>query len=255
MADVFGFQRRRALVTGASSGIGHAVAAALARHGAAVAIHFNRGADAARALADRINRSGGMAVALQADLSDDTAAPALVRDAAKALGGIDILVNNAGAMGDRRRFAEKGGDVATHVFDLNCRSLVRVTHAALPWLQDSSAGAVVNTGSIAGRNGGGPGAGFYAAAKGYVHTLTRGMAREFAPLGIRVNAVAPGVIATPFHDTTPPDVLAALRTSIPMGRLGTAQDCVGPFLFLCSENLSGYVTGQIVDVNGGQYMP
>ncbi|GHG31622.1 SDR family NAD(P)-dependent oxidoreductase [Paracoccus aerius] len=255
MADIFGFEGRRALVTGASSGIGRAVAEALARHGAAVAIHFNRGGDAARMLAESIGKAGGTAIALQADLSDDGAATALVCDAAKALGGIDILVNNAGAMGDRQRFAERGGDLAAQVFDLNCRSLTSVTRAALPWLQASPAGAVVNTGSIAGRTGGGPGAGFYAAAKGYVHTLTRGMAREFAPLGIRVNAVAPGVITTPFHDTTPPEVLAALKASIPMGRLGTTQDCVGPFLFLCSENLSDYVTGQILDVNGGQYMP
>ncbi|MTH80194.1 SDR family NAD(P)-dependent oxidoreductase [Paracoccus aestuariivivens] len=255
MIDVFGFAGRKALVTGASSGIGYAVAANLARHGASVAIHYHRGAEAAEELATQIRATGGTAVALGADLRDDAEAEALVSRAAEALGGIDILVNNAGAMGDRLSFAEAGRDLANQVFDLNCRSLITVTHAALPWLSASDAAAVVNTGSIAGRNGGGIGAGFYAAAKGYVHTVTRGMAREFASKGIRVNAVAPGVIDTPFHATTPPEVLASLKSAIPMGRLGTTEDCVGPYLFLCSAALSGYVTGQIIDVNGGQYMP
>jgi len=255
MTDVFGFRGLKALVTGASSGIGHRVAEAMATHGAMVAVHYNQNAEAAQALVRRIEADGGCAVALRADLNADEAAEGLVAAAAEALGGIDILINNAGAMGLRQTFAAAGGRLATEVFDLNCRSLVSVTHAALPFLRNSDAAAVVNTGSIAGRNGGGPGAGFYAAAKGYVHTVTRGMAREFAPLGIRVNAVAPGVIDTPFHATTPPEVMASLKASIPLGRLGTTEDCVGPYLFLCSPRLSAYVTGQILDVNGGQYMP
>lgn len=255
MNDIYGFTGLSALVTGASSGIGFTVAEALALQGASVAVHYHRNGAEALALVERLKKEGKRAVALQGDLSQDDEASRVVAEAAEALGGLDILVNNAGAMGGRSSFAQAGGELGSSVFDVNCRSLLQVTQAALPWLEKSAAGAIVNTGSIAGRNGGGPGAGFYAAAKGYVHTITRGMAKEFAPAGIRVNAIAPGVIVTPFHDTTPPEILASFKAAIPMGRLGEPADCVGPYLFLCSSKLSGYVTGQILDVNGGQYMP
>lgn len=255
MNDIYGFTGLSALVTGASSGIGFAVAEALAMQGASVAVHYNSNGTEALALVERLKKEGKRAVALQGDLSQDDEASRLVAEATEAFGGLDILVNNAGAMGARTSFAQAGGELGSSVFDVNCRSLLQVTQAALPWLEKSAAGAIVNTGSIAGRNGGGPGAGFYAAAKGYVHTITRSMAKEFAAAGIRVNAIAPGVIVTPFHDTTPPEILASFKAAIPMGRLGEPADCVGPYLFLCSSKLSGYVTGQILDVNGGQYMP
>ncbi|MGQ7262090.1 SDR family NAD(P)-dependent oxidoreductase [Vreelandella sp. V005] len=255
MNDIYGFTGLTALITGASSGIGFAVAEALAMHGASVAVHYNSNGTEAQALVARLKSEGKHAVALQGDLAQDDEANRVVAQAAEALGGIDILINNAGAMVKRAPFADAGGALGASVFDVNCRSLLQVTRSALPWLEKSDAGAIVNTGSIAGWNGGGPGAGFYAAAKGYVHTITRGMAKEFAASGIRVNAIAPGVIVTPFHDTTPPEVLASFKAAIPMGRLGEPADCIGPYLFLCSSELSGYVTGQILDVNGGQYMP
>lgn len=255
MKDIYGFTGLSALITGASSGIGLAVAEALAEHGASVALHYNSNGNNAIALVERLTSEGKTAVVVQGDLSQDDEASRVVSEAAEALGGIDILINNAGAMGSRSPFAEAGGALGANVFDVNCRSLLQVTHKALPWLEKSSSAAIVNTGSIAGWNGGGPGAGFYAAAKGYVHTITRGMAKEFAAAGIRVNAIAPGVIITPFHESTPPEILASFKAAIPMGRLGEPADCIGPYLFLCSSKQSGYVTGQILDVNGGQYMP
>ena len=110
--------------------------------------------------------------------------------------------------------------------------------------------------SIAARHGGGAGAVLYAAAKGFVSTFTRGLAKEVVKDGIRVNAVSPGVITTPFHERySTPAMLEAFKTTIPMGRLGTADECAGAFLYLASEAMSGYVTGQILEVNGGQYMP
>lgn len=114
---------------------------------------------------------------------------------------------------------------------------------------------MILTGSIAGRNGGAPGSGFYAAAKAATHSRTRSLAKEYAPDGIRVNAGAPGVILTPFHDATPAEALEAMRETIPLGRLVTAEDCVGVYKFLASASLAAYVTGQIVYVNGGQLMP
>jgi 3-oxoacyl-[acyl-carrier protein] reductase len=116
-------------------------------------------------------------------------------------------------------------------------------------------GAIINVGSIAGLDGGGSGAGIYGSAKAFVHNLTRHLARELAARGIRVNAVSPGVIATPFHAATPAERMEAMRKSVYLGRIGTPADCVGAFLFLASPLLSGYITGQNIHVNGGQYMP
>jgi len=128
--------------------------------------------------------------------------------------------------------------------------------AATPHFRRQGGGNIINVSSIAARGGGGPGSRLYAGAKGFVSTITRGLAKELVADGIRVNAVSPGVIATPFHErfSTPEELEATARNN-PMGRVGTAEDCVGAFLFLASDTMSGYVTGQIIEVNGGQLMP
>jgi 3-oxoacyl-[acyl-carrier protein] reductase len=128
--------------------------------------------------------------------------------------------------------------------------------AAVQMKKQGAGGAIINVTSIAARHGGGPGAVLYAAAKGFVSTMTRGHAKELVKDKIRVNAVAPGVIMTPFHERfSTPQMLEGFKATIPMNRLGTAEECAGAFLFLASEQMSGYMTGQILEVNGGQYMP
>ena len=141
------------------------------------------------------------------------------------------------------------------VFDLNARAVLGTCQAAAIPMKARGGGAIINVGSIAGLDGGGPGAGLYGASKAWVHNLSRHLAREFAADNIRVNTVAPGVVRTPFHNSTPPERMEAMRKSVHLGRLGTTDDCVGAFLFLASAQLSGYITGQIIHVNGGQVMP
>ena len=249
------FTGKGVLITGASTGIGAAVAKAFAANGAKVAVHYHSSEDAALAVVDAIKAAGGLAVALQADLGQPDQAKPLVEAAAKALGRLDILVNNAGSLTGRTPFLEWTDETFDRVMNLNVRSLINASQAAAPHLEAQGGGAIVNLGSIAGNDGGGPGSGHYAAAKAYVHNLTRHMARDLAPRHIRVNAVAPGVIATPFHSATPPERMEAMKKQVQLGRIGEPEDCVGPILFLASDEASGYVTGQILHVNGGQYMP
>jgi 3-oxoacyl-[acyl-carrier protein] reductase len=246
---------KRALITGSSTGIGAAVALELGRLGAKVAVHGHANAEAAQEIAGRIVKAGGEAAVVLGDVSQPEEAERIVGEAVQALGGLDILINNAG--GILERVTNAGFDEAMYerVFDLNLRSVMVVTKAAFPHLKAAGGGAIINTGSIAGRFGGFMGSTVYAAAKAAVHSISRNAAREFAPHNIRVNTVAPGFILTPFHDRTPESVRETARAQIPMNRLGTAEDCVGAYVFLCSTNMSGYVTGQIIDVNGGQLMP
>jgi 3-oxoacyl-[acyl-carrier protein] reductase len=141
------------------------------------------------------------------------------------------------------------------VMDLNVRSVITACRVAIPWLRRNG-GFIINTSSIAARNGGGGGAGLYASAKAFVSNVTRGLAKELVASRIRVNAVSPGTIATPFHERySTEEQMRAMVATIPQGRAGTAEDCVGAFLFLSSESLSGYITGQSLEVNGGQLMP
>lgn len=246
---------RAVLVTGASTGIGAAVAKAFAAQRARVAIHYNESAAAAEALLDSIRQAGGEAVLVQGDMSRPGESERVVEAAAAKLGGLDGLINNAGGMLGRIPTAEVDDAHYARVMDLNARSVLAATRTAVPFLKQRG-GFVINTTSIAARNGGGNGAILYAAAKGFVSTITRGHAKEFVGDGIRVNAVAPGIVATPFHDRyTSPEMLDAQRQSVPMGRVGTPEECVGAYLFLASPLLSGYITGQIIEVNGGQLMP
>ena len=243
-----------ALVTGASTGIGAAAAIALGGLGVGVAVHYNRSAAEAEAVARAIRDGGGTAVLVRGDLATVEAGAAVVAEAAEALGRLDILVNNAGALIQRQPFLELDLALYEAVLDLNVRSVIAVSQAAVPHLERQGGGAIVNLGSIAGSNGGGPGSGHYAGAKAYVHNLTRHMANELASRNIRVNAIAPGVIDTPFHAATPPERMEAMRKAVALGRVGVAEDCAGPIAFLVSD-MSRYVTGQILHVNGGQYMP
>jgi len=246
---------KRVLITGASTGIGAAAAVAFAAQGCAVAIHYREHEAEARAVVTRAEAHGGKVVLLRADLTERGAAQRLVTEAAQVLGGIDILLNNAGSLIARRPFADIDDALIDAVFDLNVRAVIHAVRAAIPFLEKSAAPSVINLGSIAGIDGGGPGSAIYASSKAFIHNLTRHLARDLGARGIRVNTVSPGVIATPFHDATPPERMEAMRKAVTLGRVGTPQDCVGTFLFLASPSLSGYITGQNIHVNGGMVMP
>ncbi len=246
-------QGKRALVTGSSTGIGAAVAKGLAEHGVAVAVHGNKNATAVEALAAEIRAGGGKAVVVLGDISERGVPERLVAEAVKGLGGLDILVNNAGGI-IRVTNADFDDAIYDKVYDLNVRSVLATTKAAYPHLKAAGGGSIINTGSIAGRMGGYGGSTVYASAKAAVHSITRNAAREFAADNIRVNVVAPGFIVTPFHDATPPATREQIASQIAMKRLGTVEECVGTYLFLASAAMSGYITGQIIDINGGQLM-
>jgi 3-oxoacyl-[acyl-carrier protein] reductase len=243
------------LVTGASTGIGAAVALALADQGASVGIHYNQSSGDAEALASRIKKASGSAFLVKGDMSRHDDCLEVVKLTAEHFGRLDGLINNAGSMLGRIALEKSDEQHDRDVVDLNSHSVVWASRAALPWLRKQG-GVIINTTSIAARNGGGGGAILYAASKGFVSTITRGMAKEFVGDRIRVNAVAPGVILTPFHERfSNEEQMKGMVGTVPMGRAGTAEDCVGAYLFLASEALSGYITGQIIEVNGGQLMP
>jgi 3-oxoacyl-[acyl-carrier protein] reductase len=247
-------RERRILVTGASSGIGAAVALGLGQCGAEVCVHFNANRAGAEAVTASIVAAGGKAIAIQKDVRERGAPAALVSDAVKALDGLDLLVNNAGDMLARRALADVDDDALDEMIALNVRSYVLACAAAVPHLRKSR-GSIINVSSISAHSGGSNGANLYAASKAFISTYTRGLARELAPDRVRVNAVAPGVIETSLHARRTPNVLLeTLRTTIPLGRLGAPEDCAGVFLYLACPTLSGYVTGQVLEVNGGQYM-
>jgi 3-oxoacyl-[acyl-carrier protein] reductase len=243
------------LITGANSGIGAALSRAFAAQGARVAMHWNANAERAQQVAQDIRTAGGCAELVQGDLTRAGEARRVVEDSAKLLQGLDILINNAGSLVSRRPFLDADDEWVDSVFNLNARAVIQTCRAAIPHMEGGGGGVIINVGSIAGLDGGGSGAGIYGAAKAFVHNLTRHLARDFAARNIRVNTVSPGVVDTPFHCATPPERMEAMRKSVCMGRIGTPGDCVGAFLFLASDQLSGYITGQNIHVNGGQVMP
>lgn len=244
------------LITGASLGIGAAAALAFGRQRAHVVVHYNASRDAAEGVAVEIAAAGGTATLVRGDVSKSGVAASVVEAAISAAGRLDVLINNAGHMVDRIP-AEAMDDAAfDQVVDLNARSAVAATRAALPQFRRQGRGNVINVTSISARTGGSRGSVLYSSAKAFVSTLTRGLAKELAPDNIRVNAVSPGVILTAFHERySTAEKLESQRQTIPLGRLGAAEDCAGAFLFLATDALSAYVTGQIIEVSGGQIMP
>ena len=243
-----------ALVTGASSGIGAATAVTLADLGARVAIGYHRNKRGAEDTRDRIVAAGGLAIAIEADVRQADAIRVIVDRAARELGPIDILVNNAGSLVARLALPEITEARINEILALNFTSAVLASQAVAPSMIDRKRGAIVNVVSIAGHNGGGPGAGIYASSKAALTTYTKSLAKELAPHGVRVNAVSPGVIETPFHEAfSTPEMMRTFVSMIPLGRVGTASECATVIAFLASGAAS-FIVGETIEVNGGQLM-
>ena len=246
---------RVTLVTGGATGIGGAISRAYGRARMKVAVHFMSGGDEAERVAADIRAGGGEALLLRADITQEGAAEKLVDDTVAHFGQLDVLVNNAGGLVARTAIGELDDAFYDRVMDLNVRSLVQASQAAVVAMRKSGGGSIINVSSISARTGGSPGSSLYSGAKAFVSTFTRSLAREAGPDSIRVNALSPGTIATAFHERhSTPDKLDATRKTIPLGRLGAAEDCAGTALFLASDAMSGYITGQVIEVNGGQLM-
>jgi 3-oxoacyl-[acyl-carrier protein] reductase len=243
-----------ALVTGASSGIGAATAAVLADLGAKVAIGYFQNEKGAGQVRADILSAGGKATLTRADVRSLAEIRMMVDRVTAELGPIDILINNAGSLVKRIAIGDATEESYEDVMNLNLKSAIFCSQAVAPSMIGRKSGAIVNIVSIAGRNGGGPGAGLYSTAKGGLIAFTKSLAKEMAPHGVRVNAVSPGVIDTPFHEAfSTPQMLAAFVKGIPLGRVGTSMECARVIAFLASDAAT-YVIGETVEVNGGQLM-
>jgi len=245
---------KRALVTGGGQGLGYAIVEELLTAGADVAVHYFSSKDGALKLKSHGERIGRRVESLRADLTKESEADELVDAAAKALGGLDVLINNAGDLVQRHTLEEVDLDFWQKTLDVNVTSMMLVTRAAAPWLIQAGQGSIVNLSSLAGRKGGHPGSLVYSTAKGAVLTWTRALANELGPQGVRVNAVAPGLIlGTRFHNTHTTEASAkATVQQIPLGRAGGPKDIARAVAFLASE-YDGFITGATLDINGGVY--
>jgi len=247
-------QSQVALITGASSGIGRATAEAMARQGARVAVNYCKNRTGAEAAVASISQGGHEAMPVHADVTLTADVQAMVQVVRDVWGRIDILVNNAGDLLARRTLADMTEEYWDQIMALNLKSAFLCTKSVWEEMAARKSGCIINITSIAGRNGGGPGAAAYAAAKGGLLTYTKGLAKELAPHGVRVNAVAPGVIATPYHERySPPDLFQKLVASIPVGHAGTAEEVADVAVFLASP-AARYITGETIEVNGGMLM-
>ncbi|MFT3744791.1 MAG: glucose 1-dehydrogenase [Pyrinomonadaceae bacterium] len=270
MDNFFDFNGKVVLVTGASSGIGRATAELFGRCGASVALTYHKNGagaeEAVNAISTYSNTSTGSgsgtavgtatarAMAIQVDVTKDGEIARMIREVEEGLGPIDILVNNAGSLVERLRTLELTEARWDEVMNLNSTSAFFAAKAVIPKMLEKGGGAIINVTSIAGRNGGAPGSIHYSSAKAALLTMTKGLAKEFAKDGIRVNAVSPGVIDTPYHETfTTAEVMQNLRNTIPMGREGRPSEVASVIAFLASDAAS-YLCGETIEINGGLLM-
>ncbi len=249
------FKDKTVLVTGASTGIGAATALEFGKSGASVAVNYNNSPDAAHEVVGKIQKAGGNAIAIKADVTKSREVNELFQKTVSEFGDrIDILVNNAGSLLQRKTFAEMDEKLWDRCFELNTKSVYLVSQKVLPLMKKYNYGRIINISSVAARNGGSVGAGHYSAAKAAVSSFTKNMAKELADTGITVNGVAPGVITTPFHDQfTDNKLREKFLESIPLKREGTAQEVAYTVLFLASE-YANYILGEMIEINGGILM-
>jgi NAD(P)-dependent dehydrogenase (short-subunit alcohol dehydrogenase family) len=244
-----------AVVTGASSGIGQATAVELASRGYQVAVHYCNNEKGARETFEKIRAlPQSKARVYSCDVTNPGQVSQMAGDVLADFGRIDVLINNAGSLVERRPLREMDYELWRRVMTLNLDSVFLVTRAFLPTMVQQRSGVIVNVASIAGRNGGGPGAAAYSTAKAGVITLTKGMAKELMPLGIRVNCINPGVIWTPFHQRfSTPEMLERFKSAIPQDRLGTSEEMAKIIAFLASDD-SSHLVGEAIEANGGMLM-
>lgn len=248
------FQGLTAVVTGASKGIGAETAFALASRGAFTVVHYSSSEREASAVLERIRKTGGDGLLLQADLSESAGIRLFIERLGKTGKPADILVNNAGSLVQRTPFLKFSEELWNRVFALNLTSAMLITQAVLPAMVEKKRGVIVNVSSVAARFGGGLGAIAYSSAKAALSSMTKGLAREFAPQGIRINAISPGTIDTDYHRTfSTPQALESVAKATPMGRLGTSEEVADVIVFLCSE-AARFIQGQAIEVNGGYLM-
>ncbi|WP_088032156.1 SDR family NAD(P)-dependent oxidoreductase [Evansella clarkii] len=251
---MFSYKGKVVWITGSSTGIGRAMALQFAEHGAKVGVHGNKNISAAEETLSEVKRRGAEGILISGDVTDREQVDRMVEEIFSKYQQIDILVNNAGTMVKRAKIGEIDVETWNKIFDINLTSVLHVTQAVLPIMKRQEQGCIINMTSVAARNGGGGGAVAYAAAKGAVSTLTRGLAKELVNDNIRVNAISPGVITTPFHDRySTAEQRRAMASQVPMGREGTADEVAGAALYLASDYAS-YITGEIIEVNGGMLM-
>jgi 3-oxoacyl-[acyl-carrier protein] reductase len=246
------FNNKTAIVTGGGRDIGRAVSVKLAAEGANVCINYAHDEASALQTLALIESAGGRAIVQRADVTDAAAVDGLIAATRDAFGErIDVLVNVVGGLVARKPLAEIDEGFFHQVMDLNLKSVFLTTKAVVPHMGEGA--AIVNFASLAGRDGGGPGAAMYATAKAAVMTFTRAMAKELGPRGIRVNSLCCGMIATRFHDEfTKPEVRQAVANATPLRREGRPEEAADAALYLASDAAS-FINGANLDVNGGVF--
>ncbi len=245
---------KTALVTGAGAGIGAAVAVELARTGAFVVLNYRHNEGGAHETLSQIEQQGGRGLVVKADVSKAAEVERLMGEVEAKTGRLDILVNNAGGLIERCQLADMSETLWDEVMDINLKSTFLCSKAALPLMKGRGWGRIINMSSMAAHEGGGYGAGAYAASKAAIISLTKALAKEVADQGITVNCVAPGLINTAFQDNfTSPDSRLATVKNTPLGREGQSPDVATAVLFLASD-LAAFITGETININGGLRM-
>lgn len=245
--------KKVAIVTGATSGIGFEVARRLGQDGFSVVLNGIRD-DAGTEKVKELTAQGITAEYCGFDVTDENAVTENITQIGEKYGKIDALVNNAGGLGGRSRFEVMTTEFYRKVMALNLDSVFFASRAAIPYLKKGDHPTIINYTSNAAWNAGGPGAGIYGTSKAGVHTITRALAKDLAEYGIRVNAVSPGTIDTPFHSqikSTKPEVFASWANNIMLGRLGQPEDVAGVVSFLAGKD-AAFLTAETIQVGGGQ---
>lgn len=252
MASQFDFRGKVAVVTGASSGIGRATAVTLARNGSAVVVNYHKNERGAAETVQEIHAMRRNALSVCADVTDRAQVKQMITEVMDNFGRIDVLVNNAGSIVKLMRIEDCTNELWDEVMNVNLKSVFLCSQAVIPHMKEQKWGRIVNVSSLAAQIGGRGGSLPYAAAKAAVNTFTKGLANELGPHKITVNAVAPGIVLTPFHDQfSRPDRLQEVINATPLQRAAQPEEVAELIAFLATEE-AGYITGEVFGIDGGR---